>query len=111
MANQIGERLNTAKDPRKKEILSSQNYYEGWMLKKGSKSFSGWKKRYFKLNRNKQLAYYADDKSIQNKGNISLRGLREQNVNTSSKASDSKHYGFVPPLNPSWYTSNTHTTL
>eukprot|EP00483_Globobulimina_turgida_P005324 UN05334 len=64
---------------------------EGWILKKGPQSYTGWKKRYLQLSSKHQLGYYSDETMVSKKGTIFLKPLTIHHIKRSSQTSDSKH--------------------
>eukprot|EP01084_Bolivina_argentea_P108659 194200_1 len=67
----------------------------GYVRQKGFGIFSGWKRRYIVLKRNKKLCYYIDQTlNDKKKEMLNLAVLTTDCVKPSNKSYNSKHYGF-----------------
>ena len=68
---------------------------EGWMHKKGGKSFSAFRRRYMILWTNKRIEYYTSDTLSTMKGCVNLLGLHRRFIQRSDKIPKKGHmYGF-----------------
>jgi len=78
---------------------------EGWMYKKGGKSFSSFRKRYMILWTNKRIEYYEDDKLNTMKGTVNLLELNKRAIQRSDKVPKNKNmFGFqILTEKRTWY--------
>ena len=71
---------------------------QGWAMKKGPQSYTGWKKRFLRLTTDQQLSYFTDDDLMEQKGTVPLNGLNIYQIQKSSKSADSKQFGLFHSL-------------
>ena len=84
---------NSLQQSNDKQSEQTEIVKQGWSMKKGPQSYTGWKRRYLRLTSDKKLEYFTDDDLTQHKGTISIESLSVYQIQKSSKASDSKHFG------------------
>ena len=78
---------------------------EGWMYKKGGKSFSSFKRRYMILWTNQRIEYYTNDALTTLKGSVTLLGLEKKAIQRSDKVpKKDQMYGFqISTAKRTWY--------
>ena len=78
---------------------------EGWMYKKGAKSFSSFKRRYMILWTNKRIEYYTNDALTTQKGSVDISVVEKRGIQRSDKIPKKKEmYGFqIATEKRTWY--------
>ena len=78
---------------------------EGWMYKKGGKSFSSFRRRYMILWTNKRIEYYTSDALATMKGSVDMTCIEKKAIQRSDKLPKKKQmYGFsIATEKRTWY--------